>query len=72
MIKKKTSKKQPKGWKRYRHSERNEPEGKLLVKLEDDSVRFGEFYCGAFVMDGYCYNETPTIARRIRFIKKAT
>lgn len=56
-------------WQRYRYSYRD-LEGLFLVKLKHGAIFLGEFYCGEFVMSGFCYNETPGMKRRITYIAR--
>lgn len=58
-------------WIKFKNTGRDR-QGTYLVLLDDGVVRLGTFYCGAFVMDGFCYNETPEIINSITHIQKVT
>lgn len=57
-----------KRWSKFARSNKDR-DGQWLVMLRDGTIHLGRFYCGAFVKDGFCYNDTPGIISEITHIK---
>lgn len=56
-------------WTKFKRSKKDRS-GIWLVKMIDGTIWLGEFYCGEFVRDGFCYNHTPGVIPHITSIKR--
>lgn len=55
-------------WSKFIRSKQDHS-GLFLVQMNDGAIHLGQFYCGAFVRDGFFYNNTPGMLSQIKFIQ---
>ena len=55
-------------WQKFIRSKQDHS-GLFLVQMNDGAIHLGQFYCGAFVRDGFFYNNTPGMISQIKFIQ---